>query len=173
MKIPNNLPQFEDSKTLIMVTGSKAEAHFYLAYNGEVEKLDSFKMEDRTYSDKEGFMQKGMFGRTMGSGFVLEAKKKKIQDDFIKNLRKHLEKIKDRNEIGSLYLFSPSHIKNRIKDAIPHPMDKKIKMVAQGNYQNEHPMKLIEKIKDIDRKENKGLKFVKESAYKILNKVKK
>ena len=173
MKTPRDFPQFKQDKALIIVTGSKSEAHFYLAHDGNIKKLDNFKMEDRTYSDREGFMQKGMFGRIMGSGFVLETNKQKIQDDFIRGLKEHLEKIKDGNEIDALYLFSPNQIKNRIKDAIPYPMKEKIEMMVQGNYLNAHPTKLMEKIKDIEDEEHKDINLIKESAYKILNKFKK
>ena len=170
MKISQELPQFPNTKTLIVVAATR-EAKSYLAHDGELKELGSFKMEDRTYSDKEGMMQKGMFGRTMGTGFVLERKKQKLEDDFVRKLEEHLNEIKKNNEIDSLYLMCPGQIKNHVKETIPHPLDKKLKMTITGNYLNLHPLKLVEKIQK--QKGFKSVKFIKESAYKILNKVKK
>ena len=145
MKISQDLSQFKNQKTLLIVSGTR-ESKFFLAHDGDIDEIDHFKLEEKSYSDKEGFMQKGMFGRTIGAGFVLEKNKKKLEDDFIKILQKHLNEISGKNDIASVYLFTPSHIKNHIKKAIPSPLDKKVESTITGNYHNLHPFKLIEKI---------------------------
>ena len=57
MKISRNLPQFNLEKVLIIVTG-KQEGEFYSAFQGSIEKVDSFRFQKPVNSDNEIFLSK-------------------------------------------------------------------------------------------------------------------
>ncbi len=169
MQISNKLPQFDDEKALLIVTG-KQEASFYVAHQGQLEKLDEFYIPPITYSDNEGHSQKHKLGILMGSGFVRENKKRTLRYKFLGQVEEHLSRIAKKQEVDRLYLFCPSYVLLSVKGVVPYPLkEKRIESIA-GDYHHQHPFKLLEKIKETKDKSPVGT--MRESAKKILDKAK-
>lgn len=135
MKIPNHLNQFLEEESLVLVTG-KQDAVIYKAFDGKLDKLDSFKIAHPHYSDDEG-----QFGR----GGTKELRDSDIIRDFLKELVIRLKKLGSEN-YAALYIFTPSHVKNLVQEALPTNLRVKIRGVVEGNYFKLAPLDIIGKI---------------------------
>ncbi len=165
MKITRDLPQFQNQKALIVVTGLH-EADFYIAKNGRIEKIGEFKLLYPHYSDKEGFFETAGHGRVLESGSVLETNKVEIRHRFLKEMDKILDDIIKRKGITDIYIFTPSTIKDELKKLLPKDDRKKIKHAFEGNFTKLHPFQLLSMIQ---AKEKIGWNVpVKAEAKKIL-----
>ncbi len=83
MKITRDLPQFQNKKALIVVTGFH-EADFYIVAMARMEKIGEFKLLYPHYSDKEGFFETAGHGKVLESGSVLEKDKVESRRRFFK-----------------------------------------------------------------------------------------
>ena len=166
MKISEKLPQF-NKRSLIIVTGSQV-GEVYLAYKGEIEKLDNFKAINPKHSNKEGFFVRSGQGTTFGSGAVLEENKHKVTGEFLKQMKLSIEKIISKNEIDEFYLLFPDHIKNELYQNLSFDIQSKVVLFIDGNFTDIHPFDFLEKIKkEIDGRKTKVMS---EEAMKILKK---
>jgi hypothetical protein len=150
MRIPKNLKHLgrKDEDSLLLVTG-KQDAVIYKASKGYLYKLDSFKLSTPVYSDNEG--KGGATGSGTGRGHGQRSMvQKELQDrdivrDFIHELIIHLKNI-GADKIPSIYLFTPSYVKNQIMNALPTDLRHHIKAVVEGNYFNMAPSELMLKL---------------------------
>lgn len=171
MQISQKLPQFEDKKALLVVTG-KQEASFYLANDSRLKKVGEFHIPKITYSDKEGHMQKHKFGKLIGSGFAREPKKQVLRNKFLNQLEDSLKQLSKRNtDIDEVYLYCPGYIMMSAKNTVPSSLKDKVVSTYRGEYQTQHPFKLLEMIQG--SKNSGGVTIMKEAARKILDKAKK
>ncbi|MDP3953487.1 MAG: hypothetical protein Q8P99_01540 [bacterium] len=170
MQISQELPQFEDQKILIIVTGQQ-EASFYIAHKGNLDKLEGLYIPPITYSDKEGYSEKRRMGMTMGTGFARENKKQTLRNKFLSELDTHLKKIAGEHEIEKIYLFCPPYMRLSVKGVIPYPLKEKPIVSIKGDYHQQHPFKMLEKIKEAQKNKG-GIKIIGEAAKKILDKAK-
>jgi hypothetical protein len=173
MKISQELPQFENKKALIITTGEQ-EAEFYLASNGEIEKIDSFRFEEPTYSDREGHFESRGGGNVYGSGSVYEPKKQRNRIEFRKRLENALDTIYKNYKIDSLYVFSPDYMKNYTREIINEVFHKRVDFLYEGHYHEVHPFELLKIInKQVKEKREKGMAAnLSKQAIKILDKAK-
>lgn len=146
MKISKMLPQFERESFLLIVTG-KQEAVFYIAKDGVITKVTSFKIKTPKYSDREGFFATRGHGKTFVSGSVYESTKEKVRQIFLKVLKKHVKEIRAQHLIKKSALFCPGYLINDIMEVFPVSFRKSIVFSFRGNYYEEHPFQLLEKIK--------------------------
>lgn len=116
---------------LLLVTG-KQDAVIYKASHGRLEKLDSFKIDTPQYSDNEN---RG----------IKQVQDRDIVRDFIHELTIHLKNL-GADKIPSIYLFTPSYVKNQIMNALPTDLRKHIRAVVEGNYFNMAPAELMLKL---------------------------
>lgn len=149
MRIPNQLPQFKREKALILVTG-KQDAIFYSAYNGELDRLDAFKIPRPKYSDNEGHYKVRGKGTTLSTGATRELRDEDIIKDFVHELKARIKKMNE--SFSKFYLFVPSQNKNVIKKALPKMWLEKLDAEVPGNFYYRSPLELLEKIKDSQRK---------------------
>src|SRR3989344_1938536 len=142
MKITQNLPQFDNDVVLIVVTG-KQEAKFYLAQDGEIERIADFELETPHYSDREGAVVRGGSGRRgqgrFATGLAATHQKEKMHNDFLKTCKEHLAKILPTIKATKLYLFSPSYVGKDVMELFPANVQKNTKWIAKGIYISKHP----------------------------------
>jgi hypothetical protein len=166
MKISKNLLQFEGKRALISVTG-RQEARFFLANDGTIEELESFKFDKPEDLKREGHnMIKGSKG-VYRSGPTPEFKNQRIIAELEFHLRKSLKNILDKNKIDIIYLTVPDYLRNDVKKTFPAASAKKIKLVLLGDYCHFHPFDILKKIAS---RVTVPVVPLKESVSKILNK---
>lgn len=140
MKIPKALPQFEDKVAFIVVAG-KQNAVFYKVSDGEIDRLDAFKIPRPRYSDHEGeFKTRGGVG---SSGSIKELRDQDIIRDFLREFKRRIKAIP---EFSSMYIFAPDQTKNKIKSALPAQWREKLSGLIVGNFYYRHPLHILEKI---------------------------
>ncbi len=168
MKISQNLPQFENKKTLFVVAGEQ-EAIFYIAHKNEIKQQESWQMsKPKELPQKEGFFVRRGRGITLGTGSVFEPRKKKLRDDFVKRITDDIKKIISQDRPEEIYLFAPAQIRRYIKNNLPQDIRQNIQATVRGNYTNKHPFDLI---KQIARRQNKKPALpMSEEAKKLLEK---
>ncbi|HEX7586250.1 MAG TPA: hypothetical protein VF390_01290 [Patescibacteria group bacterium] len=113
--IPKNLPQFSDSPSLFISSG-EYEAHFYLAHQGILEELESFKMPPREEDLKRKFQARVNYA---------------------------IHSLVDEYQFHSIYLFSPEYVAKRIIKGLEPNEEEKIKMKFFGEFIKLHPLKLL------------------------------
>lgn len=176
MQIRQNLPQFENTTALIVASG-KQDAIFYIAQNGEIHIVESFKVEKPTYDDVEGHFESttktGMRGQTMKSGSPYEPSEKdeKAVASFLKELKEEFESVSRHHDIDELYVFAPPHLKNEVEERIPYSLHQAKQLMLEGNHYDTHPHELLEKIQK--KQSRNPVKPMTEAARKILNKFKR
>jgi hypothetical protein len=151
MKISENFFQFP-KKSIIVISGSYS-AEIYYAYDGSIDKIESFKIEAPSYSDREGFFTRSGRGMVYGSGSVNEENKKENIGKFLKELKDKIDNsIKDYS-FDESYILTPKHIKNEIKKYLPEKLKQKSVKFIEGNFVEMHPFSFIKKIeKAINKK---------------------
>lgn len=142
MKIPRDLPQFDDGKTCIIIAG-RQDAILYTAENGVISRLLNFKIPRPHYSDREGEFKTRGRGITISSGAVKELKKHDIIRDFIREFKQRIKRVP---ECVRIYIFAPADTKKKIVPALPKAWQKKVEKVIAGNYYYLHPLRVISKI---------------------------
>lgn len=151
MHIPQELPQFTDNKSLIIVA-SRQNGILYTAHNGEMEKVVEWEIKDPQYSDKEGTVEGGRWKsgiRAMGGifrgGMPKENIKETVEKDFLKEFDEHLKNNWDPTYTG-IYLFASPYVVNDIPKRMTQEQNNKIKKTVEGNYIKIHPVELLKKL---------------------------
>ncbi|OQX00656.1 hypothetical protein BWK69_00995 [Candidatus Parcubacteria bacterium A4] len=165
MKIPQHLLQFENKKALFIVTGEKV-VEFYIAGDGAISKEKEFEIIFPEHLKTDGFFgRKG--GGGVGTGSLEEMPKEKVRQDFLKEYKVSIKEIFSKNKINHIYLFSPSEVIGIVEKNLPAGEGKKILGRFKGNFHNQTPIQLLEKIKaDIKGKE---VEILKPEEEKIIN----
>lgn len=158
MKISKKLPQFNNKKVLLIISGQLI-SDFYMVHNGIIKKIKKVQRKQPRYSDREGhFLVRGR-GRLYGSGSVYEAKKNVTREKFKKDLARATINTVNKEKIDEIYFFAPKHLLPYFQEELPLRIKKLIKFDFRGNYTNKHPFKLLKKIKKrkLATKNKKGL----------------
>lgn len=146
MNIKKQLPQFTDTTALFIVLGTK-EGVFYLAHNGAIETAGECSVETPKYSDNEGFFKMRAKRGIVASGSVREIDKAEMEKSFAKACRKRVSEIEKSAQIGEVFLFVPSRIKNLIQETLPVKTQKKIVKIKTGNHHEKHPFEILEMLR--------------------------
>lgn len=175
MRIKEELPQFQDQRTLIVVSGRR-EAILYLVNNGEIWKKEKIEVEDPEYSDKEGFFKSSSrTGGTMKAGSVYKEKiTYNLTREYLDKLEEKIKNFLYKEKIKNVFLFCPDYMKKEILKKTPKEFKDIIHFTKMGNYINSHPFELLEGIQeDQERKKSKVVTPIKAKAQKILKKTAK
>ena len=141
MRIPSKFSQFEGENVLIVVAGAQ-DADIYFASNGTLNKIVSFRIPRRKYSDEEGFsVQKSGI-----SGSAREYPKQAAIKEFLNRLENELKVISKKEKISYICLFSPDYMTKMVKAVFPAVLRNKIKISVDGNFTQHLPQELLQKI---------------------------
>lgn len=141
MKIPSKFPQFEDERVLVVATGAQ-DADIYIASNGTMDKVVSFRIPRRKYSDEEGFSVQ----KSGVSGSAREYPKEAAIHNFLSRLENELKKISKKEKITQICLFSPDYMTKMVKSVFPTVLRNKVKISIAGNFSQHRPLELLQKI---------------------------
>jgi len=144
MKIQMQLPQFNHEPALLIVT-AKQHGVFYVAHEGVLDKAGVLEDPKEKYSDHEGFFSSFGTGHT-ASGSVYEENKQEIIRKFSKKMSAEAGRLVRERNVGAIYLFVPDYVANEFKRDMPPALREMIRATFTGNYVEEHPFKLLEKI---------------------------
>lgn len=146
MKIKRQLPQFKDSKTLIIVAGQQS-AVLYCAYKGEIKEIDRIHIETPVYSDREGFFATRTKRQGVArSGAVYENKKDELNNRFAKELSNRILKLDKFEKFSQFYLCASRPTVNLILDKMSNPQKNKIAKKTFGNLIELHPFNILERL---------------------------
>lgn len=150
MLIRNDLPQFRDEPALIVVTGREA-AEFYHAQDGEIEQLESVRVEMPEPDERPGHFEEGSHGKTWSAGTAFDPKepKREARRRLVRALPEHIKDISGESDYGHVYIFTPDYMHKEIEDALPKKLSKKLEHVFYGNYTKHMPLDLLESIKEL------------------------
>lgn len=154
MKIKKELPQFENSKALFLVSG-KQSGKIYLINNGEVKEESDFEINNPVYSDREGHFMKAGSGKDLAQGSVYEDKSEYVITKYLKLLQDKVKKTIKEESPDLIYLFAPDYLLPKIQESIPSQARKMIKETYKGNYTKETIFSIISKTKN--EKDNKAI----------------
>lgn len=164
MKLSHNLPQFEGTPTLLVVSGWQSGKVFY-ALNGNIVLDGEVLVPDHRYSDREGHFKMRTRG-VVQSGSVYEQKKEHIRKEFLGKFVSCIDNVVKRHNIKEIHIFSPPEGLHDLEKAFPAHLKKYIRGSYSGNYIHHKPDKLAEIIKG---KKLKPIQLMSEEAKKILD----
>lgn len=171
MKIPKNLPQFEKSPTLFLVSG-EFEARFLVARNGEIAQTESFAFNPREEAkEKQAFVGKkgGMQSLSAVShhGRYIEDLKEKS----LKKIRDITDDISRKEFVDKIQIFAPAQTKKRILNKLSQESKEKVDQVFTGHYLKESPLFFLEMIeKSIAKKRASAHIHITKEEKKIIHK---
>ena len=142
MQIPQELPQFSDKKTLIIVT-SLHDVVLYEAYNGSCEELSRSQVEKEQYSDDEGHFERSGDGKTFGSGSVKEENAQQNRVKIQNLIESSISEYKP-EDYAQVILFCPDHLKNINTEPLKKFGD--ALKVVEGNYSKQSIPELLKLI---------------------------
>ena len=146
MKISKNLPQFNEEKVLLVVTG-RQEADFFRAGDGEIKKIAGFKIEKPLHDDRKGRVTRRGHGQIFASGAAYEEQKEKIMQDFRREFRKTLKIVLVDFMPDKLYVYAPPYLTNEVTALFSKRAALTIKKIVKGNFYGRHPFEILEKIR--------------------------
>lgn len=150
MKISNGLPHFED-KNAFLVIASSAHAEFYQASNGQMSKIESFRVGKPQFSDEKSYFAnptKSPGGRRyrQAAGQGNQLVKRDVLQRFEKRFKEYVKKIGTKHKFDEVYIFAPEYFINEVQKLLPTTIKRKESMIFKGNFGNASSFDLLKKI---------------------------
>ncbi len=144
MEINQDLPQFEESKSLLIVSG-ESKAKYYIAYDGHIELLDEFAVADPSLQLRDDYLKDS---KTWKSWAMPEEYKQYSQHKLLKRISEETREIVQKHKIKETYLFCIEFMKNEVKDNLAPEVKETVKFEFSGDMQYHHPFDLLKLIKE-------------------------
>ena len=142
MKIAQQFPQFKKERVLLVVTGTQ-EAEFYLAGDGAIEKIETFRIPRIRYSGNEGLSVRT--GKTGVTGGGSKSTKGQYQQEFAAKFKDTAKGVIARVMPTQIVIISP--ITGEIEQMLPVASKKAVTMRLKKNLCERHPEEILEHIK--------------------------
>jgi hypothetical protein len=146
MIIQKQLPQFQNQTALLIVTGGH-KAVFHIASTGVIEEVGAIDEPVEKYSDREGLFGSG--GGNYSSGAVYEENKQENIKKIAKRISGQADSIAREKGIDTVYLFTPDYMIHELNLELTGHVKERLQETFKGNFVEEHPFKLLEKIKKL------------------------
>lgn len=144
MKISNKFFQFENYPGLFITSG-EYEAHFYLAFKGNLKLINKIKMPPRENAkEKQGFIGKRGTMQNLAAVSHRENYLQELKSKFSKKIHEVIHSILAEYKLEEIYIFAPKFVTKRIMNDLDKTEQKKIRMQFYKEYTKENPIKLIE-----------------------------
>jgi hypothetical protein len=148
MKIPKQLPQFNNEKAFIVVS-AKEKGIVYVAHNGTLELIAEVEEHPETYSDKEGFFLQSGPNSVYGSGAPLEVNEEHNIKRFVHAIANELNTLISAQNPHVVYLFYPEYLKGYIEKIIKNPKRTPTCVIAYGNFLHLKPLSFLRHIQAV------------------------
>lgn len=146
MKIKDSLPQFDNTQTLLVVTG-KEHAEFYVAKDGIIEPLERIEVKAEDLGEVADRFE------TRTSGFIVSgADEERVElevREFLDRFEREFPRISSEADPEQIYLFAPQYMSKEIMRRFPNPQKELIKAHFDGIYSDKHLFDLLEMIQSI------------------------
>lgn len=141
MKIAQQFPQFKKERALLIVTGTQ-EAEFYLAGDGSVEKIETFRIPRIRYSDKEGLAVRT--GKTGVTGGGSHSTKEQYRQAFAAKFKASAKDVIARTTPTHIMIVSP--IIADIEQLLPTTAKKLVRVRLRKNLCERHAEEILGRI---------------------------
>ncbi len=145
IRIAQNLPQFKDENSLLIVTGEKA-MEIYRAQDGIIENVLSYRVADPKHRDRSGNFAKRTAGRQLASSSVSQPNDQEWRDRFLRQLNSIVQEVLERGQVTAVYLFSPKHMIRDVTEVLPKAAHDAIRSLIVGNFTRFHPFAFLKRI---------------------------
>ncbi len=141
MKIADRLPQFTETKTLIIVA-DHYRCTWYEAYQGTMNTLDNIELEKTTYSDREGF-SRGPSGTTFETSAIIDKRDQEALAAMFNSFEaKHATLAAA--DTKAVYIFAPQNMVGRLEKIVTSEAVPVI--ITCGIFTKEQPSDILERI---------------------------
>ena len=144
MKIAQQFPQFKKERALLILTGTQ-EAEFYLAGDGLIEKIESFRIPRIKFSDKEGLSVRT--GKTGVTGGGSNSAKEQYKQQFDAKFKNSVKEVIGRTIPTQIAIISP--IVGEIEQMLPVASKKAVNMRLRKNLCERHPEEILGHIQKV------------------------
>lgn len=142
MKIAQQFPQFKKERALIVVTGTQ-EAEFYIAADGVIEKIETFRIPRIKYSDKEGLSVRT--GKTGVTGGGSHSVKEQYQQAFVAKFKIAAKDTIARTLPTQILIISP--VIAEVEGLLPTQAKKLVCMRLKKNVCERHAEEILGHVK--------------------------
>ncbi|EKE19443.1 MAG: hypothetical protein ACD_9C00016G0002 [uncultured bacterium] len=147
MIISKNLPQFETSPSLFIVSGDY-EALFYFAFKGNILLKEKIRMAPREEAkEKQAFVGHKSGMRSLSAVSHEGKYDNDLKLKFAQKVIQTTNELINQYEIKDLYIFSPKYVSNRLLKGLNKSDKEKVLLRFWGEYTKESPFDLIRMIK--------------------------
>lgn len=155
MKISNTLPQFERFPALFITSG-EYEAHFYIAFKGNLELQEILKMPPRENAkEKQAFVGKKSGMQSLSAVSHKERYLMDLDVKFAHKIHDIIHAILATYKLEEIYIFAPKFVTVRIIAGLDKAERKKIRMQFYKEYTKNNPIDLIKIFQaEIDKIQN-------------------
>lgn len=157
MQIKSDLPQFEERKALIIVSGEFL-AKYYLAHNGQITLLENFAVANPRAQLREDYVdttkQNGI------SGSIYDGAKQEVQRKLLSRVGSETKKIFLDSKPDEVLLFCAEYLIKEMKQALAKEVRNAICFEYKGDMVSHHPfdlLKIVGKDKNEKMEKNKVL----------------
>ncbi len=169
MKITNKLPQFEKFPALFITSG-EYEAHFHIAFKGELNLQELLKMPPRDDAKEKQAFTARRTGRGISTYTHRGNYNNDLKEKFARKVHDIIHEILAEYQLEEIYIFAPKYVLIRIMQALDKNEQKKVRMQFYKEYTKQNPILLIEILqKEIEKIQNTIIKTPK-NPYSVLMK---
>lgn len=142
MKIPRDLPQFNDNHALMAVI-AREQGVLYRLQDGTIERIVAINEPHARFSDREGFFAHGSIDRFWGAGEPHDGAVREERAVFIRQIVRELRSAIRTNRVTKVYLFEPKYLKGGISRKLASKEMISIVPVRYGNFVDTEPLELL------------------------------
>ncbi len=169
INIPDKYHNFLNDKRILMVVLGQKNGKIYSNHEAQIEPVQEFELPKPQPDDKPGRLLLRSKGRTWKHATVKEHRKETERTEFVHLVVDQVKQQVAEHSLSEIWVFSPSVIKNSLKENWPSDIKEKITLTIEGTFTNKKPLELLEKA--INELQTKQVKIApKEEARKILKK---
>jgi len=145
IQISSKYPQFDTrGERVLFIAASKQHCEVYKVGKGNITKTYEFHVEKPTHLERDS--QFGNRGVGVGSASIQDMRDDEIKRLFERELKKIVKELSQKYNPTQIYLYATPKTVSTVKGALPKDWQVAIKKTIRGNFTNEHPFVLLDKL---------------------------
>ncbi len=143
MEIKQDFPQFEDKRSLLVVSW-ESRAKYYYVHKGHLEMIDEFAVADPSIQLQDDYVKDTKMQKSWS---MPEHYKQYIQQKLLHRISEDTKDIHEKHRITETYLFCIWFMANAVYDCLTPTVRSTVKYRFTWDMNNHHPFELLEMIK--------------------------